>query len=274
MADEPSSRENSMKAAQAPSEMIHLDRLITTLMQVVIESAGAETVALVLLEADRLIVVAQCSGNRQCDLERLAVAGCATIPLSVIHSVERTQETLVLDDAVSESTFSTDPYIQHQQTRSLLCMPILKQSQLIGILYLENNLSTGVFTNDRLQVLKLLVAQAAISLENARLYKQLADYAETLERKVEEGAQALQQEIAERQQTEAALQCSEAKFRNFFENSQVGIFRVRLSDGLLLDANQRHANLFGFDSPEEIIGLEYVTGYTPVKVSICTTVGC
>jgi PAS domain S-box-containing protein len=371
--------------------MIHLDRLIATLMQVAIESAGAETGALVLVEDDRLSVVAQCSGSRPCDLEKIAVTDCATIPVSVIHSVERTQETLVFDDAVSEPSFSTDPYIQNQQTRSLLCMPILKQNQLIGILYLENNLSTGVFTSDRLQVLNLSIAQAAISLENARLYEQLAAYTKTLERKVEERTQALQQEIAERQQTEAALrqseanyrnllqtansviirydpqgriryindygvkllgyeeheilgrtvfetiipdietsgrdvkpfvhdllrnpqsypqtdgenlcrdgrrvwmawsnqaifnergelveilsvgndttqrrqaeealQRSEAKFRNIFENSQVGIFRVRLSDGLLLDANQRHANLFGFDSPEEIVGIEYVIGY-------------
>jgi PAS domain S-box-containing protein len=250
-----------MKAAQALSEIIHLDQLIAKLMQVVIENAGAETGALILLEDDHLTVVAQCSGSRQCDLEKLAVADCATIPVSVIHLVERTQETLVLDDAISEPSFLTDPYIQNQQPRSLLCMPILKQSQLIGILYLENNLSTGVFTRDRLQVLKLLIAQAAISLENARLYERLEDYAKTLERRVEERTQALQQEIAERQQTEAALRRSEAKFRNIFENSQVGIFRVRLSDGLLLDANQRHANLFGFDSPEEIIGLEHVIGY-------------
>ncbi|MCC3574150.1 MAG: AAA family ATPase [Microcoleus sp. PH2017_40_RAT_O_B] len=250
-----------MKAAQALSEIIHLDQLIAKLMQAVIQNAGAETGALILLEDDQLTVVAQCSGSRQCDLEKLAVADCVTIPVSVIHLVERTQETLVLDDAVSESSFSTDPYIQHQQTRSLLSMPILKQNQLVGILYLENKLSTAVFTRDRLQVLKLLIAQAAISLENARLYEQLADYAETLERKVEERTQALQQEMAERQQTEAALQRSETKFRNIFENSQVGIYRVRLSDGLLLDANQRHANLFGFDSPEEIIGLEHVIGY-------------
>jgi PAS domain S-box-containing protein len=250
-----------MKAAQALSEIIHLDQLIAMLMQVVIESAGAETGALVLFEADQLIVVAQCSGSRECDLEKLAVADCATIPLSVIHLVERTQETLVLDDAVSEPSFSTDSYIQHQQTRSLLCMPILKQSQLIGILYLENNLSTAVFTRDRLQVLKLLIAQAAISLENARLYEQLADYAETLERKVEERTQALQQEIAERQQTEAALRRSETKFRNIFENSQVGIYRTRTCDGLILNANQCFADLLGFDSPEEIVGLEHTTGF-------------
>ncbi|MBD2093560.1 PAS domain S-box protein [Trichocoleus sp. FACHB-591] len=371
--------------------MIHLDQLIATLMQVVIEDAGAETGVLMLLEDDQLTVVAQCSGSRQCNLEKIAVTDCATIPVPVIYSVERTQETLVFDDAVSEPSFLTDPYIQHQQTRSLLSMPILKQSQMIGILYLENNLSSGVFTRDRLQVLKLLMAQAAISLENARLYEQLADYTETLERKVEERTQFLQQEIAERQQTEAALQqseanyrnllqtansviirydpqgriryindygvkllgyeehqivgrtlfetiipdietsgrdvkpfvhnllrnpqsypqcesenlCrdgrrvwmswsnqaifndqgavveilsvgnditqrkqaeealqrSEAKFRTIFENSQVGIFRTRIGDGLLLDANQRHANLFGFDSPEEIIGLEHVIGY-------------
>jgi PAS domain S-box-containing protein len=241
--------------------MIHLDRLIATLMQGMIENAGAETGALVLLEEDQLTVVAQCGGSKQCDLKKLAVADCATIPISIIHSVERTQETLVLDDAVSESSFSTDPYIQRQQTRSLLCLPILNQSQLIGILYLENNLSTGVFTSDRLQVLKLLMAQAAISLENTRHYEQLEDYTKTLERKVEEQAQALQQEIAERQQTEAALQCSETKFRNIFENSQVGIIRVRLSDGLILNANQRLADLFGFDSPEEMIGLERTADY-------------
>ncbi|HEY9766963.1 MAG TPA: PAS domain S-box protein [Coleofasciculaceae cyanobacterium] len=380
-----------MKAAQALSEMIHFDRLIATLMQVVIENAGAETGALILLEDGQLTVVAQCSGSRHCDLEKIAVAGCAAIPVSVIYTVERTQETVVFDDAVSEPSFLTDPYIQNQQTRSLLCMPILKQSQLIGVLYLENNLSTGVFASDRLEVLKLLIAQAAISLENTRLYEQLADHAETLERNVEERTQALQQEIAERQQTEAALRQSEAnyrnllqtansviirydpqgriryindygvkllgyeedqilgrtlfetiipdietsgrdvrpmvhdllrnpqsypkgegenlcrdgrrvwmewsnqaifneqgdvveilsvgndttqrkqaeealqrsevKFRNIFENSQVGIYRTRTCDGLILNANQRFADLLGFDSPEEIIGLEHTTGF-------------
>ncbi|WP_235355393.1 AAA family ATPase [Aliterella atlantica] len=251
-----------MKAAQALSETIHLERLIATLMQVVIENAGAETGALILLEdGDRLTVVAQCSRSRQCDLKKIAVASCATIPISVIHSVERTSNTLVFDDAVSEPSFLTDPYIQHQQTRSLLCMPIFKQSKQIGILYLENNLSTGVFTSDRLEVLKLLIAQAAISLENARLYERLENYSETLEIEVEERTQALQQEISDRKQAEEALQRSEAKFRNIFENSQVGIFRTRLSDGLSLDANQRLADLLGFNSPDEMIGIVHSTDH-------------
>ncbi len=371
--------------------MIYLDQLIATLMQVVIDNSGAETGALILVEEDQLAVVAQCSGNKPCDLEKVAVADCATIPVSVIRSVERTQETLVFDDAVSEPSFSTDPYIQHHQTRSLLCMPMLQQSQLIGILYLENNLNAGVFTSDRVQVLKLLIDQAAISLENARLYERLANYTETLERKLEEQTQALQQEISDRERTEdalrqseanyrnllqtansviirydpqgrihyindygikllgyeehqilgrtlfetiipdieisgrdvkpmvrdllrnpqaypqgegenlcrdgrrvwmawsnqaifndqgevveilsvgndttqrrqaeEALQRSEAKFRNIFANSQVGIYRTRIGDGLILDANQRFADLFGFDSPQAMIGIEHTTGY-------------
>jgi PAS domain S-box-containing protein len=238
-----------MKAAQALSEIIHLDRLIATLMQVVIENAGAETGALVLLEEDQPTVMAQCSGSRQCDLEKLAVADCATIPVSVIRLVERTQETLVLDDAVSEPPFSTDPYIQKQQTRSLLCMPILKQSQMIGILYLENNLSTGVFTSDRLQVLKLLMAQAAISLENARLYEQLADHAETLERKVEERTQALQQKIAECQQTEAALRQSEANYRNLLQTANSVIIRYD-TQGRIRYINDYGVKLLGYEEHE------------------------
>ncbi|MBD2536613.1 AAA family ATPase, partial [Nostoc flagelliforme FACHB-838] len=241
-----------MKAAQALSEIIHLDRLIATLMQVVIENAGAETGTLVLLEEDQLTVVAQCSGSRQCDLEKFAVADCATIPVSVIHSVERTSETLVFDDAVSESSFSTDPYIQNQQTRSLLCMPILKQNQLIGILYLENNLSTGVFTSDRLQVLKLLIAQAAISLENARLYERLSDYSETLERKVEERTQALQQEIAERQQTEAALRQSEANYRNLLQTANSVIIRYD-PQGRIRYINDYGVKLLGYEE-HQILG--------------------
>ncbi len=231
--------------------MIHLDQLIATLMQVVIENAGAETGALVLLEEDQLTVVAQCSGNKPCDLEKLAVADCATIPVSVILSVERTQETLVFDDAVSEP-FSTDPYIQHQQPRSLLCMPILQQSQLIGILYLENNLSPGVFTSDRLQVLKLLMAQAAISLENARLYEQLADYTETLESKVEQRTQSLQQEIAERQQTEAALRQSEANYRNLLQTANSVIIRYN-QQGRIRYINDFGVKLLGYEE-HEIIG--------------------
>jgi PAS domain S-box-containing protein len=245
-----------MKAAGALSEEIHLDRLISTLMQVAIENAGAEKGSLLLLEDEQLSIVAQCVGTKHCNLETIPIANCPDLPLTIIQYVERTQEPLVLDNAAIEPTFAADIYIQQQQPRSLLCIPIIKQSKSIGILYLENNLSTGAFTSDRLEVLKMLISQAAISLENARLYERLEDYSETLELKVEERTQALQQEIIERLEAEETLQQSEAKFRNIFENSQVGIFRTRFSDALIIDANQRLADLLGFDSPSEIIGVK------------------
>lgn len=131
-------------------------------------------------------------------------------------------------------------------------MPILKQNQLIGILYLENNLNAGVFTSDRLQVLKLLMAQAAISLENARLYEQLADYAETLERNVEERTQALQQEIAERQQTEAALRQSEANYRNLLQTANSVIIRYD-TQGRIRYINDYGVKLLGYEE-HQIVG--------------------
>jgi predicted ATPase/signal transduction histidine kinase/tRNA A-37 threonylcarbamoyl transferase component Bud32 len=184
-----------MKAAQALSEEIQLDRLISTLMQVAIENAGAQKGSLMLLEDEQLSIVAQCLGTKHCNLRPIPIANCPDLPITIIQYVERTQEPLVLDNAAIEPTFAADIYIQQQQPRSLLCIPIVKQSKPIGILYLENNLSTGVFTSDRLEVLKLLIGQAAISLENARLYERLEDYSETLELKVEERTQALQQAL-------------------------------------------------------------------------------
>src|ERR671932_93642 len=174
-------------------QLLNLDRLLSTLMQVVIENAGAEKGSLILLEQDNLVVVAQYAGEGNCCLQATTLGNDSDIPVTVIHYVQRTGETLVLEDASTEPTFTTDPYIQHHHPKSLLCTPLIKQGKLIGILYLENNLSTGAFTSDRKEVLKLLIAQAAISLENARLYERLEEYLRTLEVKVDERTAALQQ---------------------------------------------------------------------------------
>ena len=116
--------------------------------------------------------------------------------------MERTKEQVVLSDATQEAIFATDPYITTEQPKSVLCAPLVKQGKLIGILYLENNLATGAFTPDRVEVLNLLAAEAAISIENARLYRsleeaneQLADYSRTLEQKVEERTHAWRKKI-------------------------------------------------------------------------------
>ncbi|HEY9596075.1 MAG TPA: AAA-like domain-containing protein, partial [Cyanophyceae cyanobacterium] len=102
--------------------------------------------------------------------QSIPIESSSELPLSIINYVVRTREDLVLSDATHEGLFTTDAYIIQRQPKSILCTPIIYQSQLIGLLYLENNLNTGVFTPDRLEVLKLLSSQAAISLQNAQLY--------------------------------------------------------------------------------------------------------
>lgn len=187
-----------LQASQALSSEIRLERLLATLMQVAIENAGAEKGVLLLPDADRWFIQAKVTKNRshpqtlQIDsLHRsLPTDSGQDVPMTLIHYVARTGTTLTVEDASREAT--ADPYIQQQQPKSMLCMPILRQGKLIGILYLENNLTTGAFTRDRLKLLNLLMAQAAISLENARLYEQLEDYSSTLEARIEMRTQELE----------------------------------------------------------------------------------
>ncbi len=166
-----------IKASQVLSGEVQLDKLLSTLMQVAIENAGAEKGCLILPEAGKLMIEATgVSGTKEATvLQSIPVEQSQEIPVTLINYVYRTSETLVLDDASVENTFSADPYIIGTEPRSVLCTSIINQGQRIGILYLENNLTTKAFTPDRLELLKILSAQAAISIENARLYQTLED---------------------------------------------------------------------------------------------------
>lgn len=167
-----------MKASQAISSEIVLEKLIGKLMQIAIENAGAQKGFLV-LEKERSWVI-EAEGNVEHEDVRILqsipidfVDADRQLPLmsiAIINYVLRTRESVVLNDAVHKGQFTHDPYIVATQPKSILCMPLLNQGKLRGILYLENNLSTGAFTPDRLEVLKLLSSQAAISLQNAQLY--------------------------------------------------------------------------------------------------------
>lgn len=175
-----------LKASQAISGEIQLPKLLDNLMKIVIETAGAQKGCL-LLDEDGVYQVAVGVGftkNRP-------------LPRAIINYVARKQENVVLDDATHEGLFTQDEYIHSKRPKSVLCAPLINQGRLIGILYLENNLTTGAFTLDRLEVLNLLSSQAAISIENATLYN-------TLEQKVEERTTELQYEIAERKRAEEA----------------------------------------------------------------------
>ena len=168
-----------IKASQSLSGEINLDKLLSTLMQVMIENAGAEKGAMILIKRDSFFVAAQCASSKSCNLKSTPLVDENEIPIAIINYVSRTQETLVINDATAEATFAADSYIIQHQPKSVLCLPIQHQGKSIAILYLENNLVTNAFTPDRLAVLTILASQAAISIENAQLYA-------NLETKVEE----------------------------------------------------------------------------------------
>jgi predicted ATPase/signal transduction histidine kinase/CheY-like chemotaxis protein len=162
-----------MKASGAIASEIELDKLLKTLMKILLESCGAQTGYLILESQGQLRVEAsgEANSNQVMVLQSTPIETC--LPLSIIHYVQRTQEGLIETDVTREGRFSKDDYIKTYQPKSILCAPLLNQGQLIGIVYLENNLADGVFTPDRLELIQLLSTQAAIALTNARLYTQV-----------------------------------------------------------------------------------------------------
>jgi predicted ATPase/serine phosphatase RsbU (regulator of sigma subunit)/tRNA A-37 threonylcarbamoyl transferase component Bud32 len=169
-----------MKAAQAISGEIVLDKLLAKLMDLAIENAGAQKGFLILSQNGQLLIEAEGEVDGEVRvLQSTPVGTSPNLPEAIINYVARTQENVVLNDAAREGIFTTDPYITANRPKSVLCAPILDRGQLTGIFYLENNLTAGAFTPARLEVVRILSSQAAISIENALLYR-------TLEQKVEE----------------------------------------------------------------------------------------
>ncbi|MCL6749576.1 GAF domain-containing protein, partial [Nostoc sp. CCCryo 231-06] len=167
-----------VKASQTISSEIVFSRLLKTLMQIVLEQAGAEIGYLLLEYEQNLVIEVEAKFNPQAEklnVYRPVLDGeiSQVIPQSMLNYVQRTQETVILQNATEQNLFSKDEYIIRKQPKSVLCLPIALQSKLLGILYLENNLISSAFTQDKLSVLEILTVQIAISLENARLYQSL-----------------------------------------------------------------------------------------------------
>ena len=185
-----------LKTAQALSEEIELEKLVHKLMAIALEHAGAQRGLLLLAGADSYTVHAEASLEE--DGLRLRPCGTlvtsADLPRSILSYVDRTKQYVLLEDASLSNPYSADPFFESVPCRSILCLPLLKQGKMIGALYLENSLTAKAFTPEQMAVLGFLAAQAAISLENARLYEDL------------------RQENAERKRSEEALRQSEERY--------------------------------------------------------------
>jgi len=164
--------ETVVRASQALSREIVLPKLIERLMRIAVEHAAAERGLLILIRGDEQRIEAEAATHRgRIEVTvRSAVVTPSDLPQSALHYVIRTQESVLLDDASTDPVYSKDEYVHRNGSKSVLCLPIVKQTQLVGALCLENKLTAGVFTPDRVSVLQMLASQAAISLENAGLY--------------------------------------------------------------------------------------------------------
>ncbi|MDZ8107089.1 MAG: AAA family ATPase [Nostoc sp. DedQUE12a] len=204
-----------LKASQILSGEIELEKLLSTLLHILIENSGAEKCVLLLSDEEQLMVQSV-TYTDFCPvlLKPQFLEDTEDVPISLINTVKRSLQPTVIIDARVNGQLTNDPYIQRQQPKSILCSPILHQGKLLGVLYLENNLVTGAFTSDRVELLNLLCAQAAISLENARLYGNSQNYAQQLT------------------QSLAKLQASETRFQNLANNIPGMVYQFRLeADG-------------------------------------------
>ena len=164
-----------MKSMQAISSQIHLTTLLNQLIEIMIENAGAR-LGYVLLEKDsKWYVTAQSHVDKNLPVrdDEVAFESFIDIPHEIIHYVIHTRQMVCLDDAHIEGDFTQIKYIVEKKPPSILCLPICRNDQMVAVIYMENNLNSGAFTKDRLFMLELLAGQAAISIENARLYHDL-----------------------------------------------------------------------------------------------------
>jgi PAS domain S-box-containing protein len=221
-----------IKVSEAVLGAIVLEKLIDTLMRIAIEHAGAERGLLIFPRGVEQWIEAEATTSGETiivHLKEASVAGAA-VPESIIHYVVRTRQSVILDDASAQHPFSTDTYIRQHHARSILCLPLINQAKLIGLLYLENNLAPNVFTPARIAVLKLLASQAAISLENTRLYRDLEE--------------------------------REAKIRRLVDANIVGIFIWNL-EGEIIEANEAFLHMLKYSREDLLSGPLRWTDLTP-----------
>lgn len=175
-----------IKASQALSEEVELDQLLEKLLLIVLENAGAQKVFLLLPTPESEVWTIEAGAESETRVQRLSqpLADTQLLAKGVVNYVLRTQSSVLLENACQFGDFVQDNYILEHQTRSLLCLPLLKQGHLQGILYMENNLTPGAFTAEHIQTLNVLSSQATISLENAQLYQLMRTQNILLEEKV------------------------------------------------------------------------------------------
>jgi PAS domain S-box-containing protein len=212
-----------LKVSQTVQGETDLEKLIAAVMRLSVEHAGAERGLLILPHGDAYRIEAEARSSNERVTVNLGHATVVTgdVPQSVLQYVVRTRERVLLQDASTSQGFADDEYLRRHHARSVLCIPLLKQTRLTGIIYLENNLTSGAFTPARMSLLEVLASDAAISLENARLYRDLQE--------------------------------REARVRRLIDANLIGI-SIWHADGRILDANDEFLRIIGYDRVDLVSG--------------------
>jgi predicted ATPase/signal transduction histidine kinase len=199
-----------LKASQALSGEIVLDKLLTRLLTTVLENAGAQKAMLLMEKEGEFLIQAEggVEGQPMRVLHATPISTNDNVLPAIVYLVARSRKTEVLNDASAEGMFINEPYVQRNRPKSIMCMPLINQGQLSAVVYLENNLLAGAFTHERTELLHLLSAEMAIAIDHARLYRELevankalSAYSHTLEDKVAKRTHELAEKNQELQQT-------------------------------------------------------------------------
>ncbi|MDJ1182487.1 trifunctional serine/threonine-protein kinase/ATP-binding protein/sensor histidine kinase [Roseofilum casamattae] len=210
-----------MQAAQTISQEIKLDKLLAKLMQIAITNVGATRAALILEQELQWQLVAD-TNSESTNLLNRPLVEVEFLPHSVIYSTIRQGKAVVFDRLSTSAEFARDSYLTTHRPGSILCIPISKQGRILGIFYMENNLTVGAFTRDRIEVLQILAGQAAISLENAQLYAEVANYSQSLEQEVQRKTEQLSQKAADLEQALEDLQHTQSQLIQSEKMSAIG----------------------------------------------------
>ena len=219
-----------VKASQALSSEMLLPRLIERLMTIALQNAGADRGLLILSHQSDYRIEAEARADGELIVLHDVASARPAVPESIVRYVMRSQECVILDDATKQNLFSEDPYLALRQARSILCLPLIRQGTLVGLLYLENALASHVFTPDRARLLELLAGQAAISLENTRLYGDLRE--------------------------------REAKVRRLVDSNIIGICIFGF-DGRIIEANEAFLQIVGYGQDDLTSGRLRWNALTP-----------
>ena len=223
-----------LKVSQAVSGEITLEKLVEVLLRTAIEQAGAERALLIFPRGSELWLQAEAKTHGESVTVRPgnAPVSAAELPESIVRDVARTQEAVILDDASAQNQYSTDEYIREQRPRSVLCLPLAKQSTLVALLYLENNVGPNIIAPAKIAVLRVLASAAAISLENNRLYHELQE--------------------------------REGRIRRLVDANIIGVL-ISDSEGRIIESNEAFLKMVGYTREELVSGRMRWRNMTPAE---------